>query len=72
MDCVCVPRVRQYLSTFERGMVVGARRTGLSQELQRCWVFPAQVSHVYQEWSTTQRTSSQLDITELVFIMDDH
>ena len=29
-------------SAFERGMVVGARRTGLCQELQRCWVFHTQ------------------------------
>jgi hypothetical protein len=27
-------------------MVVGARRTGLCQELQRCWVFHAQQFHV--------------------------
>ena len=27
------------LSAVERGMVVGARHTGLCQELQRCWVF---------------------------------
>ena len=27
---------------FERGVVVGARRTGLCQELQRYWVFLAQ------------------------------
>jgi hypothetical protein len=27
---------------FEQGMVVGARRTGLCQELQHCWVFHAQ------------------------------
>jgi hypothetical protein len=45
-------------SAFERGTVVGARHTGLCQELQRCWV-----SRVYEEWSTTQRTSSQLDKT---------
>ena len=24
---------------FERGTVVGAMRTGLCRELQRCWVF---------------------------------
>ena len=30
------------LSAFEWGMVLDARRTGLSVELQRCWVFPAQ------------------------------
>ena len=48
---------RQDLGAFEWGMVVGARRTGLCRELQRCWVFRA------QEWSTTQRTSNQLDTT---------
>ena len=32
----------KYLSAFERGMVVGARRIGLCQELQCCWVFHAQ------------------------------
>ena len=30
------------VSAFERGMVVVLRRTGLCQELQRCWVFHAQ------------------------------
>ena len=33
---------KKYLIAFERGMVVGARRTGLCQELQHCWVFHAQ------------------------------
>jgi hypothetical protein len=32
----------KYLSAYERAMVVGGRRTGLRQELQRCWVFHAQ------------------------------
>ena len=32
----------KYLSAFERGMVFGARHTGLCKELQRCWVFHAQ------------------------------
>ena len=32
----------KYLSAFERGRVVGARRNGWCQELQRCWVFHAQ------------------------------
>jgi hypothetical protein len=32
----------KYLSAFERSMVVGTRRNGLCQELQRCWVFEAQ------------------------------
>jgi hypothetical protein len=32
--------------------------------LQSCWVFPHSiVTYVYLEWSTTQRTSSQLDTT---------
>ena len=34
------------LSAFELGMVVGARRTGLCQEQQRCWVFHAQQFHL--------------------------
>jgi hypothetical protein len=47
MDCVCVLfRVwmgkRNHLSGFERVMVVGARRTGLCQDLQRYWVFHAE------------------------------
>ena len=29
-------------SAFEQGMVVSARRTGLRQELQCCWVFHTQ------------------------------
>ena len=32
----------KYLSAFEWGMVVGARHTGLCQELQRCWFLHAQ------------------------------
>ena len=32
----------KYLSAFERGMVVGARRTGLCQELHRWLVFHTQ------------------------------
>ena len=55
----------QYLSAFERGMVVGTRRTGLSvSRTATLLVFSrSTVSHVYQEWSTTQRTFSQLDTT---------
>jgi hypothetical protein len=33
---------RQKISSFEQGMVVGARRTNLCQELQCCWVFHTQ------------------------------
>ena len=69
MCTVCVPfrggiSKTKYLSAFERGMVVGARHTVLCQELQRCWGFSCStVSRVYQEWSTTQRTFSQLNTT---------
>ena len=42
----------KYLSAFERGMVVGARRTGLCQELYRCWDFHSQQFPVYIECST--------------------
>ena len=71
MDCVCVPfRVwmgkTKYWSAFERGMVVGAERTGLSvpRTATLLGFSRSTVSHVYQEWSTTQRTSSQLDTTQ--------
>jgi hypothetical protein len=30
------------VSAFEQGMVVGARHTGLCQELQRCWIIHTQ------------------------------
>jgi predicted transcriptional regulator len=46
-------------------MVVGARRTGLSvSRIAMLLGFSlSTVSRVYQEWSTTQRTSRQLDKT---------
>jgi hypothetical protein len=53
------------LSAFERGMVVGARRTGLgvSRTGKPLGFSCSTVSCVYQDWSTTQRTSSLLDTT---------
>ena len=67
MYCVCVPfrgwmGKTKYLSTFERGNLEGARCTGLGQELL-LGISHSTVSCVYQQWSTTQRTSSQLDPT---------
>jgi hypothetical protein len=54
----------KYFSAFERGMVVGARCTGLCQELQRCWVFqPQQFPVCIKNGNTTQKTSIQLDPT---------
>jgi hypothetical protein len=47
MDCVCMSfrgklGKAKYSSALERGIAVGARRTGLCQELQCCWVFHIQ------------------------------
>jgi hypothetical protein len=49
---------------FEQGMV-DARRTSLSVSITATLLgfSSSTVSCVYQEWSTTQRTSSQLDTT---------
>ena len=69
MDCVFVSfrgwmgktKASKYLWT---GMVAGARCTGFWQQVQWCWGFSRSIiSSVYQEGSTTQRTSNQLDIT---------
>ena len=48
---------------FERGMVVGSRRTGLSVSIAATLpgFSSSTVSCVYQEWVVDQRTSSQLD-----------
>ncbi|CDQ96164.1 unnamed protein product [Oncorhynchus mykiss] len=52
-------------SLFEQGgMVVGARRTGWCQELQRCWVFHTQQFPVcIKNGPPPKRTSSQFDAT---------
>jgi hypothetical protein len=75
IDCVCVCQpashsegkwTRQNIEVpFERGMVVDARRTGLSASRTAMLLgfSHSTVSRVCQEWSTTQRTSSQLDTT---------
>ena len=55
----------KYVSACEQDMVVGARRTGLivSRTATLLGFSHSTVSRVYQEWSTTIRTSSQLDTT---------
>jgi hypothetical protein len=47
MDCVCLPFMgkTKYLSVFERGMVVGAKRTNVCVK-----------NRVYQEWSDKRIT----------------
>ena len=51
-----------YLSAFELDMVVGARHTGLSVS-RTAALLGFSHSTVLREWSTTQKTSSQLDTT---------
>ena len=70
MDCVCVPfrgwmGKTKYLSAIERGMIVGARRTDLSvsRTVALLGILRSIVFGVYQEWSTTQRTSNHLETT---------
>jgi hypothetical protein len=62
MDCVCVPfrglmGKTKYCSAFERGMVVGARHTGLSVSRTATLLgfSLSNIPCVYQEWSTSKR-----------------
>ena len=56
-------RVIKYFSAFEWVMAVGARRTGwsVSSTATSLGFSRLTVACAYQEWSTTQTTSSQLD-----------
>jgi hypothetical protein len=61
---LCMCAIQRWLvktknvSAFEQGMVVGARHTATLLDFSCSTVYL-----VYPEWSTTQRTSSQLDTT---------
>jgi hypothetical protein len=50
-----------FISAFDQGMVVGARRTGLSVSRTATLLgfSYSTISCVYKEWSTTQRIFSQ-------------
>ena len=52
------------LSDFERGVVVGARCTGLCQELKSCWVFHTQHFPVYIKNGPTYKGHSD-NLTQL-------
>ena len=77
--CICGCAIQRgngktkYLSAFAQGIVVGARHTGLS--VSRTATLPdfsrATVSHVCQEWSTTQRTSSQRQASGRKWLIDE-
>jgi hypothetical protein len=55
----------KYLSAFEQGTVEGARHTslGVSRTAALLDYSRSTISCVYQAWSTTQSTPSQLDTT---------
>ena len=61
------------LSAFEWGVVVGVRGTGLSVSRTATLLgfSYSTASHVYQEWSTTQRTSSQQQASSRKRLIDE-
>ncbi len=60
------------LSDFERGMVVGARRAGLSiSETADLLGFPrTTISTVYREWSEKAKISSEQQLCERKCLVD--
>jgi len=59
------------LSNFERGMVVGARRVGLSisQSAQLLGFSCTNISRIYKEWCEKGKTSSGSPVGENALLM---